>query len=57
MKLSQLTEENSELQSKMERNVQETQDADREASRLLDTLDEVFSPACKELVTAFTHRH
>ena len=57
MKLSQLTEENSELQSKMERNVQETQDADREASRLLDTLDEVSSPVCKDLVTAFAHRH
>ena len=41
MDLSQLTEENSELQSEMERNVQAAEDADREAARLLDVLTKV----------------
>ena len=41
MDLSQLTEENSELQSEMERNVQAAEDTDREAAGLLDVLTKV----------------
>ncbi|KAI0654078.1 hypothetical protein C8Q70DRAFT_1030866 [Cubamyces menziesii] len=41
--LSQLTEENLELQSQMQRNVQAKDDADADAARLLDILDRAFA--------------
>ncbi|KAI0330874.1 hypothetical protein GY45DRAFT_1323001 [Cubamyces sp. BRFM 1775] len=41
--LSQLTEENLELQSQMQRNVQAKEDADADAARLLDILDRAFA--------------
>ncbi|KAI9064005.1 hypothetical protein FKP32DRAFT_1625649, partial [Trametes sanguinea] len=41
--LSQLTEENSELQSQMRRNLQAKEEANAEAARLLDLLDKAFA--------------
>ncbi|EIW58256.1 uncharacterized protein TRAVEDRAFT_58600 [Trametes versicolor FP-101664 SS1] len=41
--LSQLTEENSELQSQMHRNVQAKEEADADAAKLLDVLDRAFA--------------
>ncbi|KAL7280713.1 hypothetical protein PYCCODRAFT_1406138 [Trametes coccinea BRFM310] len=41
--LSQLTEENEDLQSQMRRNLQAKEEADAEASRLLDLLDKAFA--------------
>ncbi|KAI8985585.1 hypothetical protein BD414DRAFT_441247 [Trametes punicea] len=41
--LSQLTEENSALQSQMRRNVQAKEEAEAEAAKLLDTIDKAFA--------------
>ncbi|RPD61048.1 hypothetical protein L226DRAFT_612776 [Lentinus tigrinus ALCF2SS1-7] len=41
--LAQLTAENSELQSEMERNIRAKEEADREAARLLDVLDKALA--------------
>ncbi|KAI0630834.1 hypothetical protein C8Q77DRAFT_1135434 [Trametes polyzona] len=41
--LSQLTEENSELQSQMQRNVHEKEQADADAAKLLDLMDQALS--------------
>ncbi|KAH9888792.1 hypothetical protein C8Q73DRAFT_708262 [Cubamyces lactineus] len=41
--LSQLTEENLDLQSQMQHNVQAKEDADADAARLLDILDRAFA--------------
>ncbi|EJF59328.1 hypothetical protein BD309DRAFT_897138 [Dichomitus squalens] len=41
--LAQLTDENSELQSQMQQNVRATEEADRDAARLLDVIDKVLA--------------